>query len=80
MLGCFSLNIRIPRDGDQDHLDENGNPAGFTTFGCIVGAVFLVSFGMVTLIRWWRWNARKKFSKRRGVEVPSEWDGYWGWK
>lgn len=35
---------------------------------------------MVSVIRWWRWNARKKFGRLRGVELPSAWDGFWGWE
>jgi len=30
LTGIFSENVRVPRNGDEDHLDENGNPAGFS--------------------------------------------------
>ena len=30
LTGIFSENVRVPRNGDADHLDENGNHAGFS--------------------------------------------------
>lgn len=74
------MNVRVPRDGDKEHLDENGDPADFITFGVIVAIVFAIVCAMVALVRWWRWTARRKFAEKRGVEVPNQWDGYWGWK
>ena len=30
LTGLYGQNIRVPRDGDADHLDEDGNLAGYT--------------------------------------------------
>ena len=32
LTGIFSENVRVPRDGNEFHKDENGDPAGFTWY------------------------------------------------
>lgn len=78
--GLLGMNVRVPRDGDADHLDENGNLAGYNAFEITTVIVFFIVCGIVSLVRWWRWTARRDNAAKRGVEVPSNWEGYWGWR
>ncbi|ORY26334.1 hypothetical protein BCR39DRAFT_498322 [Naematelia encephala] len=80
ICGLFSMNIRIPHNGDRyTHLEPDGSLSPFNYFAGIVIGIFLVACGMVTLIRYWRWLARVKWAGLRGETVPRPWDGYWGW-
>ncbi|ODN95364.1 hypothetical protein L198_04760 [Cryptococcus wingfieldii CBS 7118] len=82
ITSLFSINVNTPHNGDNesDTLKEpDGSMSPFNYFGCIVVAIFLVACAMVTIIRYWRWLARKKNGRERGVAVPEFWDGYWGW-
>ena len=36
VTGCFSENFKTPRDGDEDHLNPDGTPAGFHWFGIVL--------------------------------------------
>ncbi|TYJ51764.1 hypothetical protein B9479_007656 [Cryptococcus floricola] len=82
ITSLMSINVNVPHNGDiaSDQLKEpDGSTSPFNYFGCIVVAIFLVACAMVTIIRYWRWLARKKNGRERGVGVPDFWDGYWGW-
>jgi Mg2+ and Co2+ transporter CorA len=80
VTGLFSMNVYRPSNGDQDeHLGADGKPAGFGWFAGIVVMVFVIACGLATIVRWWRWVARKKWTRRRGGKLPSEWAGFWGW-
>jgi hypothetical protein len=79
------MNVNIPQDGEtneqgQEHVNPDGSPAGYTWFGIVISILFVVVCCMVTLVRTWKWRARKRFERERGKEVPEFWDGYWGWK
>ncbi|WWD17006.1 hypothetical protein CI109_101442 [Kwoniella shandongensis] len=81
ILGLFSMNIHIPHNGvaEAPHKEPDGSQSPFNYFGGIVVAIFLVACGMTMIIRYWRWLARKKWGKLRGVEVPEFWEAFWGW-
>lgn len=81
VTGIFSMNVRIPRNGDADHkLPDGITPAGFTWFGGIVAIVFSVICAMCVLVRYWRWTARRRYDRNKGKELPEFWEGFWGWK
>lgn len=84
-IGLFSMNVNVPHNGwkqcpTHNLCEPDGSLAPFNYFAAIVTGIALVACCMVSIIRWWRWNARKKFGRLRGVEVPSAWDGFWGWE
>ncbi|WRT66670.1 uncharacterized protein IL334_003630 [Kwoniella shivajii] len=82
VLSLFSMNANVPHNGDADadsHEEANGSQSPFGYFAGIVIAIFLVACVMVTVIRYWRWLARKKWSSLRGAELPEFWQGFWGW-
>ena len=54
--------------------------APFNWFAAVLILIFTVACVMVSLIRYWRWLARRKFATMRARELPSMWDGYWGWR
>lgn len=72
------MNVRVPHNRKDK---EDGPPPYkyYTYFAGVCVGVFLVACGLVFVIRWWRWKAREKWSKKRGVAVPNAWDGFWGW-
>lgn len=74
------MNVRIPRNGDENHLLPDGTPAGFTWFGGIVCIVFAVVCLMCGLTRYWRWTARQRYDRHKGKDLPDWWEGFWGWK
>lgn len=76
------MNVRVPhnRKPPTDDSDEGPPPYYLNYFAGVCVGVFLVACCLVFVIRWWRWKAREKWSKLRGVEVPSAWDGFWGWE
>jgi magnesium transporter len=80
--GLFSMNVHIPHNGEAEapHKEPDGSESPFFWFIGIVITIFLVACSMVSLIRYWRWAARRKWAGVRGAEVPGLWDGYWGWK
>lgn len=42
--GLFSLNVNQPTEGTRlYHLDDDGNPAGFSLFYIILGGVFVIA-------------------------------------
>ena len=76
------MNIHLPQNGaagNKGHLEPDGARAPFNLFGIVLAGIFLAACGMLTLIRWWRWEARRKFAGLRQSEVPSFKEGYWGW-
>ncbi|WVQ79655.1 hypothetical protein IAT38_001755 [Cryptococcus sp. DSM 104549] len=78
----MSINAHTPHNGwiGSDTLREpDGSMAPFNWFAAMVVWIFLVACVMVSIIRYWRWLARKKFGAQRGLEMPSFWEGYWGW-
>jgi magnesium transporter len=78
----FSMNVHIPNNGQEEnpHQEPDGAESPFNVFGIVVVGIAVVGFVMVSLIRYWRWVARRKWAGVRGAEVPDWWDGYWGWK
>lgn len=79
----LSMNIHGPRNGDQadsTHREPDGSIAPFNYFAGTVVVIFLAACCMLSLIRYWRWTARKKFAGFRNVELPDAWKGYWGWE
>ncbi|WWC62205.1 uncharacterized protein I303_104800 [Kwoniella dejecticola CBS 10117] len=83
ILGLFSMNANVPHNGDADmdgHAHTDGTPSPLGYFAGIVVGIFLVACVMLTIIRYWRWLARKKWSNLRGAEVPEFWEGFWGWR
>lgn len=79
------MNVYVPHNGwihcPTDTLCEpDGSMSPFNYFAAIVIGIALVACCMVSVIRWWRWDARKKFGRLRGVELPNAWDGFWGWE
>ncbi|OXH76108.1 cation transporter [Cryptococcus neoformans] len=85
ITGLFSMNVYVPHNGwihcPTDTLCEpDGSMSPFNYFAAIVIGIALVACCMVSVIRWWRWGARKKFGRLRGVELPNAWDGFWGWE
>ncbi|OWZ60459.1 cation transporter [Cryptococcus neoformans c45] len=85
ITGLFSMNVYVPHNGwihcPTDTLCEpDGSMSPFNYFAAIVIGIALVACCMVSVIRWWRWDARKKFGRLRGVELPNAWDGFWGWE
>ncbi|WWC69892.1 uncharacterized protein I206_103835 [Kwoniella pini CBS 10737] len=83
ILGLFSMNVTVPHNGDPDqdgHAESNGTPSPLYYFAGIVIGIFLVACVMLTIIRYWRWLARKKWSSLRGADVPEFWEGFWGWR
>ena len=52
VTGIFSMNVRIPRNGDAEHFLPDGvTRAGFSWFGAIVAIVFTVICVMCGLVR-----------------------------
>lgn len=85
ITGLFSINVHVPHNGwidcPTDTLCEpDGSMSPFNYFAAIVIGIALVACCMVSVIRWWRWDARKKFGRLRGIELPNAWDGFWGWE
>ncbi|OCF43050.1 hypothetical protein I317_03143 [Kwoniella heveanensis CBS 569] len=83
ITGLFSMNVRRPQNGDptrDDHRESDGSMAPFNYFAAIVVGIFLVACCMVAIIRYWRWLARKKWSRLRGADIPDFWEGFWGWR
>ena len=77
------MNIRTPRNGDVNdtsHREPDGSISPFNYFAGTVVVIFLVACGMVSVIRYWRWAARRKWASKRGVRLPQIWQGYWGWE
>ncbi|GMK53933.1 hypothetical protein CspeluHIS016_0105190 [Cutaneotrichosporon spelunceum] len=81
VTGIFSMNVYVPHNLHPDVKKELNlpGPTKLNLFGIVVAIVFLVACGLVFIIRWWRWTARKKWNRLRGAEVPDAWDGFWGW-
>ncbi|KAK8864684.1 hypothetical protein IAR55_001936 [Kwoniella newhampshirensis] len=82
ILGLFSMNVHVPQNGvagSHLHEEPDGSQSPFGYFGGIVIAIFLVACGMVMIIRYWRWLARKKWGRTRGVDIPQFWEAFWGW-
>lgn len=86
VLGLFSMNVRVPHngvhpapEGMREYRQPDGSLAPFNWFIVIVFVITVVALGVFGIIRYWRWLARKKWTLRRGGELPSEWDGFWGW-
>ncbi|WWC94542.1 hypothetical protein V866_001388 [Kwoniella sp. B9012] len=83
ILSLFSMNVNVPHNGDPDmnaHEHDDGTPSPYGYFAGIVIAIFLIACVMVMIIRYWRWLARKKWSRLRGADVPDFWEGFWGWR
>lgn len=87
VLGLFSMNVSAPNngmsdppDGIEEHRQPDGSLAPFNWFIIIVFVIVLIALGVLGIIRYWRWLARKKWTKRRGGQLPGEWDGFWGWR
>lgn len=81
ITGLFSMNARVPCNGDwENKANALGEPAGYGWFAGICVAVFFVACVLVFVIRWWRWVARKRWTRLRGGELPAFWDGFWGWQ
>ncbi|CAK9781178.1 hypothetical protein CC85DRAFT_266265 [Cutaneotrichosporon oleaginosum] len=82
VTSSFSLNVHVPHNHIPEENEEGimpRHPRNYYFAGVVIG-VFLVACTLVTVIRWWRWKARVKWSRIRGVEVPRAWDGFWGWE
>ncbi|BEJ08924.1 hypothetical protein CcaverHIS641_0510180 [Cutaneotrichosporon cavernicola] len=82
VTGMFSMNVYVPHNlhpADKIELDLPG-PLRLNLFGIVVAIVVVVACCLVLMIRWWRWKARQKWSRRRGFEVPNAWNGFWGWE
>ncbi|WVR06776.1 hypothetical protein IAU60_003811 [Kwoniella sp. DSM 27419] len=82
VISLFSQNVRVPSNGisSDDHTEEDGSEPPFGYFAGIVVGIFFVACAMLAIIRYWRWLARKKWSRLRGTDVPDFWDGFWGWR
>lgn len=73
------MNLHIPANGTrEEHRNPDGTFAGFYVFGIIVTVVCLVAIAMLLLVRYWRYQASMKWSRRRGEAVPATWAGFWG--
>jgi len=79
LVGMFSLNIHLP-SYNLPHNVVHDYVAPFWIFVGIVFGVIFIGCVMVGLIRWWRWQARVKKARERRRELPSLWDGFWGWR
>ncbi|WVN85663.1 uncharacterized protein L203_100812 [Cryptococcus depauperatus CBS 7841] len=77
IISLFSTNVNVPHNTRQ--REPNDSVAPFNFFAGIVVGIFIVACCLVTIIRYWRWLARKKFAKLRGTELPGFWNEYWGW-
>ena len=77
LAGFFGTNVQVA--GGRD-LTPPGAPYHLYWFAGIVIFMFFVICGLVAILRWWRWAARVKRTKKRGADVPSTWDGYWGFR
>ena len=76
---AFGMNVHAPHNGDAEtHKNADGSRGRFTWFAGICVFMFIVTCGLVFTIRYWRWAARKKFGRKRGEALPSNWDGFWG--
>jgi uncharacterized membrane protein YidH (DUF202 family) len=49
-------------------------------FAVIIVILLIITAGLVLVIRYWRWNARKKWTVKRDADLPSTWDGFWGFR
>jgi Mg2+ and Co2+ transporter CorA len=80
-IGMFSMNIKVPHNGLREgtHLEPDGSVAPHNYFAGICVGIFFIGCGLVLVVRWWRWLARKKWTELRGGELPPTWDGFWGW-
>lgn len=85
VCGMMSLNVHVPHNGMSDppdgidtHREPDDTLAPFNWFIGIVFFICLIALGVLFIIRYWRWVARKKWTKRRGGDLPSNWDGFWG--
>jgi hypothetical protein len=78
----FGTNVKPPHNGDPDnwHDHTDGTKAPLNWFAGILAFLILVSCCIATTVRWWRWSARVKWTKRRGEPLPSTWDGFWGFR
>lgn len=81
-LGIFSMNVIVPHNGEwaNPHSEPDGSVAPWNYFAGVVIGIFFVACGMLSLIRYWRSAARRKFAESRGMEKPDPWDAYWGWQ
>lgn len=77
------MNVSVPHNGaslDKPHAEEDGSQSPFNWFIGIVAASFVIACFMVTIIRYWRWTARRKWARIRGEPVPPFSRGFWGWE
>lgn len=67
LVGLFSMNLRIPQNGDPTdrayHKEPDGSQSPFNFFFSIVGGVVLIGIGIWTLVRFWRWQAKVKWGR-----------------
>lgn len=57
------MNARVPHNGlweSDTRKEPDGSRSPFNFFAGIVVALFLVMCGLVSMIRYWRWQARVK--------------------
>lgn len=82
VIGMFSMNVNLPHNGGHDDppLRPDGSHFPYNWFIAIVIIIFFVACGLLCVIRYWRWAARKKWTALRGGDIPSTWNGYWGWE
>lgn len=78
----FSMNVRVPHNGEQDSINyeapDDGTIGHYYAFAGILVAVFVVAATMVSMVRYWRYLAKRKWGKVRGAEVQAGWGTYWG--
>lgn len=67
LVGLFSMNLRIPQNGDPTdrayHKEPDGSQSPFNFFYSIVGGVVLIGIGIWVLVRFWRWQAKVKWGR-----------------
>lgn len=60
ILGLFSMNIQIP----TNRRGEGQPPGPFNVFFIVLSIAFVIGVGVLYLFRYWRVQAKRKFSRR----------------
>jgi hypothetical protein len=68
----FSMNVRVPANGDREHhLRADGSLAPWNLFGIIVGIVVVVAVGVLVLVRVWRHQAEVKWGRINALRASA---------
>lgn len=75
VTGMFSINVHTPTNLGPDDATrrEDGSLRPFNYFFCILVGVIILLCCVLLLIRYWRWQAKQKSRRHRGLDENVSW-------